>query len=240
MDRNRAIDLIGKIQRLLEPGSGATEGEMQAAASAVQRLLKNHNLSMIDVEDSKTKEKAGKKGHDIGQREGMVRKRSSLPKFEKILINIVAKACECQCYLQQEWSGKGHGKVWRIFFIGDQFDIIVAGELYTYLNKAINKMASKSYPKQYSKQNSFWYGCIDRLGKRFEKEAEKFEEEHGEYAMVLFDKKGVIEKWVDDNLKLVSGKSKKGGTNDFDPLAYAHGHHYGSKLDISSGKHLEN
>jgi len=237
--REEVLQLIKKIQRLADPSGGGTEGEMQAAVSRIQHLLKEYNLSLTEVDA--THDKDAKEEVKISEKDGFIFKKSSVSKFEKLLASIVATACECQLYFsyyhETNNSGK-HVKRFKIVYVGTEVDAIIAGEMYSYLNKRVWKL-SKSEFKLAGEQTSFWYGAIHRLGERLSEEAEKFEEEHKEYAIVLMDKKSIIRKYISSNLNLRPSRTKAGGTKNGSDYAYGRGYAEGGKLDMSKGKHLE-
>jgi len=242
--KEEVLKLIKKMQRLTDPDNNPTEGEMQAAATKIQQLLKQYNLSVAEVKATEHPDDK-KQDYDVGQHATVTRKRSSLPKFEQQLAGIVARSCECTWYRHKVHGTSKNGKYgireFQLRFVGAEVDCIVAAEMYNYLCKTIYKLSRELF-KTCSEQNSFWYGALHRLRERFLEAEKEFEEENkdkmGTYEMVLVGKKQEIERF-NSTLGLVSLKSRGGGTKRHSDFAYGLGYAHGDGLDISKGKHLE-
>jgi len=236
------LRLVSQIQKLMDPSNNATEGEMEAAAAAIQRLLKEHNLDIAEVEAAKGDEEEDR-SFDIKDEHASEIRRTSLCGFQKILMSIVAGACECGVYFMKRYvDGKngGRGTAFFVTFVGTDTDALIAKEMFDYLNKAIFKFGRQYFPKSNPEQTSFHFGCVSALSERVNKVEKDFEDEHKEYAMVLRDKKAAVRDYMDNQLDLRKGRGGGGRGTSGSHEAYMTGRDVGGKMDITGGRHLTN
>lgn len=241
--KEQVIKLIKKLRELMDPDNNATEGEIEASAASIQRLLKSHNLEMSEVESSEIGEKK-KRDFEIGQNAECEVRRTSLCGFQKTLMVIVAAACECGVFYGKKSVKRDNGRWGTSFiitFVGEEVDCLVAKELFDYLNQAIFKFGRKHFPGSNPEQTAFHFGCVSRLTERFNETEKDFEEEHGgdtgNYAIVLRDKKVAVRDYMDTQLSLRKGRS--GGRGSRGSMgAYDKGREIGGKMDIGRRKHL--
>lgn len=234
-EKDDAMKLIQKLQEIMDPSNNATEGEIAASAASIQRLLKSHNLELTEIE-AFGEELAAKQEFKVGVFGKSYIKRSTLCSFQKSLMMHVAMACECKVFFSSRYTSGKSGKTWIITFVGVETDSLMAAELFNYLNKAIFRLARKEFPGSNKEQTAFHMGCTSRLGERFYETEKEFNEEHEEYAMVLYDKKAEIVKFM-STLSLTRGRSggrrTSGSRNAFD-----RGREAGDSMDITTGRHL--
>ena len=69
MPEEEKDSILKKIQKLLKMSedNGASENEAMMAASKVQELLKEHNLSLSDVKDDSEHEPIDRDDHPLGR-----------------------------------------------------------------------------------------------------------------------------------------------------------------------------
>jgi hypothetical protein len=132
-ERARIIERAKKMLNL-QHGRGATQGEIQAAANLLQNLLRDHQLSMVDIES-----------HQVRQ-EGVVQEifESSFrrqPKWVTVIVGCVAEGFECHVVRSTKVSPDGsHRKLWHI--IGLESDVAVARWFIDYLGDTLPRLAS--------------------------------------------------------------------------------------------------
>lgn len=168
-DPTQAIERIRKLMALTE-GRGASENEATIAASMVQRLLAEHNLSMAAVEASGGATQAG------GKREKSQAAYRQVYKWQRRLMASVADVNYCACFEREEWvDGKGSQERKPVFdgydLIGRVDNVTTVKVMFEYLVEAIERLARDAVgndPTQYFTRpaHSFKEGCADRLTER--------------------------------------------------------------------------
>jgi hypothetical protein len=119
--------LLDKIKRL-QDDDGATDGERNAAAGMLNRLLLKHNISMQDIENMDTEESRVRVGRiDL--------KDSS--DWREALVATIAEACMCRAVRY----GAGN----RVNLVGHDHNLVVARELIRWLEPAIEKAVDRAW-----------------------------------------------------------------------------------------------
>lgn len=130
--------IINRIQKLmaLTEGRGATEAEAALAASHVQRLLAEHNLSMAHVEAS-----GGSSGKD-GKRERTGVDRKQVYKWQRELMAALAELNYCKPLTKWEFRNGGKVKVFAGYeLIGRSANVATTAAMFDYLLHAIERVA---------------------------------------------------------------------------------------------------
>jgi hypothetical protein len=161
--------VINRIQKLmaLTEGRGATEAEAALAASHVQRLLAEHNLSMAHIEAS-----GGSSGAD-GKRERTGVNRKQVYKWQRELMAALAELNYCKPLTKWEYRNGGKLKVFAGYeLIGRSANVATTAAMFDYLLQAIERVARDEvqdpalYFTRYA--HSFKEGAAVRLVERLQ------------------------------------------------------------------------
>jgi len=163
--------VISRIRKLmaLTTDAGATEAEAALAASHVQRILAEHNLSMAAVETS-----GGTSSGEGGKRERTAVNKRQVYAWQRYLMNTVAEVNYCVA-LARFGVGKGQ-KIFNGYdLIGRVDNVTTVSLMFEYLLEAIERLARNfvdNDPARYftREAHSFKEGCADRLRERLERQ----------------------------------------------------------------------
>lgn len=145
--KNSDIERIKqKIKKLLALSKSPNENEAIAALEKAQVLMNEYHLDAGECLYEKYPVKATKR----------------LSKWRVVLANAVAPLYCCETF-RSEYEGK-------IFFYGDKFDAFMAGEMYNYLAKTIERMSKQNVSKKASLKyrNSYRLGVACRISIRLD------------------------------------------------------------------------
>lgn len=166
----KIIDRIIKMLRLAEKGSGATEHEALVAATKAQEMLQEYGLSMAEIEAS------GGKVADDGKREKTTIKRSSMYKWQRELMEMLAETNFCMHRIHEEYDPETRRRSKRHQLIGRTVNV-----MYDYLVTTMKRLVSEAghAPGNHSERDyHFWLeGCSERLCERLKDKAKKAKEE---------------------------------------------------------------
>lgn len=202
MISSTSSSILQKIQKLLRVRTdrGATEPEAEAAMTAVQRLLREHRLTMADVPPSATTDNETSNQQTVSQASYRFKKKSFYV-WERRLMNVVGELCEVDYFINQSYEG-GHQNLYPSF-LGVAQDAYVAVEMYAYLHHTVTKLReqylreNRSYIHSLLRSepgmnmslvhNSYMMGLVGRLRERVEelKEKERQENQASLKAVVL-------------------------------------------------------
>lgn len=178
--------LISRIQKLmsLTVERGASEAEAALAASHVQRLLADNNLSMAAIEAS-----GGSTGEG-GARTKETISHKQVYKWQRTLMQTVAEVNMCVALQQMKHQGSLYGSKTRTFegytLIGRVDNVATTKIMFEYLVQTIERLLRDHVkdPTQYFTRyaHSFKEGCSDRLIERLNKQQEEIVEEQARQA----------------------------------------------------------
>lgn len=153
-------DLIEKLQKILALTESPVEGEAQAAAAMVQKLLIKHGLSLADLEKRGAAAPGIKEeGHDLGK-----------AAFKWKLQLAEAIADHYFCYPIVRYASK------TVTFVGRPENVDSLQMLYAWLINQIKRIATDERKKQTSHidplrwQVNFGIGAVERLATRLKEE----------------------------------------------------------------------
>lgn len=168
---DRVAALLGRVERgphESEASFANRQGEVENALSQANRIMKEHGLAMIDVQQGAPSLKDKSAVHTIWP----MGKGAAFGTYaHQILAASCAEACYCHCLVQI--------KMKRFIFIGDEIEAAVAGQLYTFLIEQIAhlcKLERRKYEFEagsasYKKfTRDYTYGMIARIGHRLQGE----------------------------------------------------------------------
>lgn len=152
-DNDSLMDKLSKILALTE---SPVEGEAQAAAAMLQKLLTKHNLSIADLERrGQTAPAVREQGHDLGK---------AAFAWKLDLAEAIAKHYYCHPLVNRRAK--------TVAFIGRPDNVESLQMLYQWLIDQIRRIASEERRKQATHidplrwQLSFGTGAVERIGTR--------------------------------------------------------------------------
>lgn len=233
--REEIINLVQNLLALGDKTRNNSEAEVETALKKVQELLIKHNIDMAEVII-----KDGEKVADIsiGREIVFTLRRSSMSTWEKILVNIVGLATECQGYVGKKYEPLGSGRYSTINivgFVGEEFDRSIAKELYNFLHLKIYSM-SKRYPECFQ-QRSFMEGFCNGLYARV-KEINDNTQKTEKYELACINKKSKIKDFMDTRCNFKQEKARNRNMGDFDVHAYYDGISESKKVELNMQKFL--
>jgi len=170
--------VISRIRKLmaLTTDAGATEAEAALAASHVQRILAEHNLSMAAVEAS-----GGATNSEGGKRERTAVNKRQVYSWQRHLMKTVAEVNYCVA-LARFKVGRGQKIFDGYDLIGRVDNVTTVSLMFEYLLEAIERLARNfvgNDPARYftREAHSFKEGCAYRLHERLEEQFKALLEE---------------------------------------------------------------
>lgn len=209
--KEQILETARKILNLKE--RAGTEGEAAAAAAALQRLLTEHQLSMLDVENVKDGAKLGVV-KDFFESEY-----SALPAWCKQFAQYICKGFECHCILSQ-WEDKSykHGTKFKakIYFVGEESDAAIAKYFYITLSDQLfaeSLKKAKYYSLTGTRRNEYRESFMLAAGKaiyeRLVEERKQMVLESQKVGALVVLKGQLVSNFVKENFtNLVRGRGK--------------------------------
>lgn len=239
IDKDKLIERIKALFALGDKNRNDNENEANVATTKAQQLLQKHNLSMSEVIGDSKKIKDG-------VIDGVAResKKSSIPKWESRLLSIVANATETHpyiemTYLKVEGERGSKARCYKMRFIGTEWDVAIAKELYCFLHSTLTKLANQKYARDFTAQTSYLKGACDQLSFRIAEQNRRFKRENEKnqgYALMVVNKKDAIKEFIND-MEFVQREYKEGAkASDLD--AYYAGVNDANKMDIGNENRL--
>jgi hypothetical protein len=217
MNKSDIIDKIRKLFALGDRNRNPNEGEVKTALGMASKLMKQHNLSLSEIDLEKQKE-------DIAS--VPTPRTQSVAFWERHLATMIAKLFNCD-----ELSGgsRYYGGIHWIF-VGFKEEAELASQCYEYLNYTIRIMANL-----YAKHKlDFYAGITDRLQERINEEIKlRTPEETSKCTAIICCKDKLIESWKKRNLKIKIIKRKSPEIDEVSPDYYK-GYLAGGSIDLQN------
>lgn len=167
-----ADKITDKIKKLLKLAKGnTTEGEASAAMQKVQDLLADYNLTMAQVEAKA--DKSDKVADDPeANRTKQKHEKSAMYKFQRNLMQVIADCNFCHYWTGEAGKYTKNGRWMRTYhhvLVGREANVMVAQNLFDYLNTTIERLCNEKYPSPLNLSKSaisFKEGCAVRLQER--------------------------------------------------------------------------
>lgn len=179
-DKQRVVEKIRKLLAMAE--QSASPNEALIAAAKARELLNEYNLSQEDVilNDSTVTEKLC----------GTERQR--LSDWVYRLAHLVAKTFECRELIQSRYSRSDFHRTKFFIFVGVEEDAEIAGHVFNFLFKAINRMKTKN-------KTQFAYGFIEGVEEKLKSEAiVPSREMEGSKGALVLAKKAMVNQYISD------------------------------------------
>lgn len=173
--------LLQKVKKLLsvsDPANGATTGEIENALSLIDKLMREHNLSMSEVMA------AGDENIDV-----VMNQADYVPtnfKWHKFVAMGMGKLCECEIVTRSHPTKRGT----FFIFVGTKHDTDIAKEMFTEFIGKIHVNARYLYMSR-SDQRSYSDGYALQLFVRCEDLAKKKQTECESTALIFVGKKSL-------------------------------------------------
>jgi hypothetical protein len=171
------LDKIKKLLNLANPNNNGSEGEIRAAFTLAQKLLKKHHLTMSQITacDDDTTSNAGM--FEIVESEAAKFVANTLPKWMELLLKSVNIITETKTLIKRsQRPGSTYGNL-SIVFIGDSIDVSTSTELFLFLKDTVSKLSTSHY-NDHGKQHKYWRsfadGCSTKILERTQELEEKF------------------------------------------------------------------
>lgn len=230
-EREKMLDRIKALLNLADKSRNNSDKEAEVAAMKVQELLEKYNIDMAEVlsrEDNKNI------GEIIVDEEVIIF--NKMGSWRKSLFGCVGDLCGVKGY----WYSYPHLKKYEMRFVGVQWDVAVAKELYKFLFKTLDKNASILYKGEYNKQTSYLVGCCGSLYRRVQEQNRRIKEQNTvneKFALMVISKKEAIDKYMTQKFpKMKTVQNKNSPSLDFH--AYHKGRRDGDKIDLGTDDRL--
>jgi hypothetical protein len=169
--------LLEKIQKVLTLSREGIEGEAQAAAAILQKMLTEHNLSIADLEKKGAKAEAvSEKGHDLGK---------AAFTWKLDLAEAVAEHFFCASIVDRRRK--------TVSFVGRPDNVDSLQMLYAWLIGQVQAIAREERTKHHEQtgehvdplrwQVNFGVGAVRRLRVRLEEEKQRHQDEMARNSM---------------------------------------------------------
>lgn len=198
-EKNMEKKLLERINKLLALSKSPEINEGNLAMEMAQKLMSENGISMSELNSCKLEEELGPisaSENHFGTKKPKV--------WETILAHTIAEHFGCVSFISGKFRDElYHGKlcrVWAMRFVGHEGNRVTCEIMYNWLHKLISKEARKSVSVA-REIDSFCYGAAEALEKKYKKQ----------YSDVVSNCPAVVDdvqKWVDDNLNLTSGKKR--------------------------------
>lgn len=234
MPEEEKDSILKRIQKLLRMSeeNGASENEALMAASKVQELLKEHNLSLSDVKDDTEQEPIDRENFDLGKEN-----------WRAWIAQATAKLYFCSMF--QSTKYENYKRVKKAVFVGRKSNRIVAKSMCDYFEKTVERLADeefKTVPGSKAAINkmkhAFRMGCASRLQSRLQ---EKYNElvpaytgiDNPDGLPILYkNEQTAISEWLAK--QGVRIRSSKSSFSVRDRVAYANGQKKGDGIGLNT------
>lgn len=152
LNKLNIIDKIRKLFALGDRNRNPNEGEVKTALAMASKLMKEHNLTLSEIDLEKQKEDIGKEYTSI---------KNTLSFWERKLARMIGELFNCNPLIGEEGNRKR-----RFIFIGFKEEIKLASQCYEYLDDVLRIMANTYAIKKLD----FYAGITDRLQERINEE----------------------------------------------------------------------
>jgi len=183
MEERRKLDpakqaAIDRIQHLLkyDKKSNASQGEMDAAAEMIRKILDANDLSLLDVEQKTIQD-------DVTPLDCNTEWKSR-PLWATRLASDIASALDCRLIISHWFDAKDHGYKVKFMFIGYITDAQAATYFYEYLSQRLRDLSWDSAvekgvkgPARFNYRQNFMIGASHEIYQRLKRK----EEPVGEY-----------------------------------------------------------
>jgi hypothetical protein len=229
MNKLSIIDKIRKLFALGDKTRNPNEGEVKTALSMATKLMKEHNLSLSEIDLEKQKE-------DIEQSHTEERKNISF--WERKLAKMVGELFDCEYFMHNgEMYSTPYNYRYKQFitFIGLKEEVKLASECYDYLNYTLRILANIHAKNKLD----FYAGITDRLQERINEEIKsRTPEENSKCTAIVCCKDALIKKYKEKNLKLHTIHRRKPNIDEVSPDYYK-GYLAGNNLDLQNKRKIK-
>jgi len=126
--------IIERVRALLAmAGDTSSPHEASIAAGRARKLMDAHQIELSDLGDKST----GFGFRNVDQEYRFP------PKWKDIMAVAVAQFNDCKCIKTRKWKSTNHSYTFQVVFQGYESDVEVAGAMYDYLTKTIDRLCAK-------------------------------------------------------------------------------------------------
>ena len=228
-------EVIKKIQKLLamSQANGASENEAMMAASKVQQLLQEHNLSLGEIKDNKTIEDIDWEKVEIDN-----------AKWKGWIRQATAELYFCTTYNDIKFDND-FKRVKVAVFVGRESNRIVAKSMYDYFINTVERMSDNEFKNvagskaEINKMSfNFKMGCALSLTRKISEKLQEVKSQsaqnNGNLPMLYKNELQLNRNWLLEKKKV---KLKSGFTsriNIKDREAYSRGQEKGNKISLNT------
>jgi FtsZ-binding cell division protein ZapB len=215
MNKYSIIDRIRKLFALGDRNKNPNEGEVKTALAMASKLMKEHNLSLSEIDLEKQKE-------DIIEEHTSMK--SSISFWERKLADMVGKLFDCESIIAAGWKRRG----W--IFVGFEQEAKLASKCYEYLDNVIRIMANTMSKHKLD----FYAGITDRLQERINEEIKlRTPVETSKCTAIVCCKDKLIQSYKKKNMKLTMEHRSKPNIDEVSPDYYK-GYLIGGTIDLQN------
>lgn len=226
--------IIERVQKLLAlAGNNPNENEAAAAIAKAHAILAEHNLSMMTVQQHRTKG-----SEEDEERGAMPTDTNFSEKYYGWLWGEVARLHYCTCFQQRP---NPHKRQTFYTVVGRKVNAIVATQLAMYLCQTIRRLANEEAKRRgrtdHAFKNAFLMGAASRLHTRLN--AMRFGDTNQQNALVLWsgDEEAKNREFIENSLGIKDLAVSKSRPSKVNPTGYAAGLAAADKVSLAQQIH---
>jgi hypothetical protein len=177
-DNSKILEKIKKLLNVANPENNGSEGEMQAAFTLAQKLLKKHHLDMSQVMELDQDNSSATGFLELTEVEAVKYVANAIPRWLELVIRSVNTITETKTLIKRSpRSGSSYGSL-CIVFVGESIDVLSASELFNFLKDTVSKLSAKHatvVEGKHKQWRSFAEGCACKILERAQELEEKYD-----------------------------------------------------------------
>jgi hypothetical protein len=234
VEDNGRKKILDRIKKLLSFDEGnATQGDLQAAAAAVKRILTTHQITMAEVHSHC--DEIGENSHGVVDVK-TDREWSRLPGWYRYLAMALANGFECRSIVTVRWDDSKDCVIRYVSFLGMESDAKTAALLFDVLLRELGRLADEASddygyigPERSRYRADFICGASDAIEARLVQAGQQVASETGTDLVPM--KTSRIDDWA---AKRNLGKTKRLEIHA-DVSALSDGYRAGTKIPLTRG-----
>lgn len=232
--RDKMIEKVRLLFAVADPAHNCHEGEMKTALDMANKIMKEHNLTMSEIE-------LREKGNVV---QSNIEYGKEMHDWQYDLAVVLSRLFNVEIYLLKTSK---EGPITSLCYIGFRDDVKVATDALMYLTIEIMKNASNEDDRIFGFDKlSYCIGVVVGLNERVEEilmQNKTQTEENIKYGSLIVVKESEIKKWMEE--QGVKPKTKRGrknrrerDENNIDPYSFHFGREDAQDLDLNNHKKL--
>lgn len=235
--------ILQKLRKLMNLKESATElgneGEAQAAAAGITRLLMEYNLSEADIPEQE------KVDNPVIAEEIPYKAEENDGVWFSALVGLVCQYNMCRHLIVRSSRSGGRLKRSKFRLVGRKKNVEIAQYLISFLSRQFVSIGNRKYPifvREYERMNpptlhkflrSFLYGCVMGLSMKFEEERRGLENDETNVTALVV----TMQHEIDDFLQGLEIGKVRNHRVSFDSCCMKQGIDVGHNIEITKGVH---